>query len=73
MSLANDKSIFHDAELSLIVPRCPDGLEFPSARDKVAVDIWLRELHEGAERDCCFYGVSLISGTYPRRLSLPIR
>lgn len=57
MSLAGDKSIFHDAEFSLVVPRCPGGLEFPSVRDEAAADLWLRELHEGVERDCCFYGV----------------
>lgn len=58
MSLADDKSIFRDAELSIVVPRRPDGLDFPATTsDSTAIDEWLRQLHLGSERDCCFYGM----------------
>jgi hypothetical protein len=64
MSLPDDKSIFHDAELALIVPRCPDGLEFPAAADEAAVEEWTRKLQRESERDCCFYGMHVAFDLY---------
>lgn len=63
MPIAEDKSLFLDAEFDIQVPRCPDALELPPINAASSeVDEWLGDLRQRADRSCCFYGMYVCTG-----------